>query len=43
MKDIKIFACNSAEEFTKNICEYLGIQMGKKIVLNLQMITALYN
>ena len=30
MKDIKIFACNSAEEFTKNICEYLGIQMGKK-------------
>ena len=30
MKDIKIFACNSAEEFTKNICEYLGIQMGQR-------------
>ena len=30
MKDIKIFACNSAEKFTENVCEYLGIQMGKK-------------
>ena len=30
MKDIKIFACNSAEEFTKNMCQYLGIQMGEK-------------
>lgn len=30
MKDIKIFACNSAEEFTKNICGYLGIQMGER-------------
>ncbi len=30
MKDIKIFACNSAEEFTKEICENLGIEMGKK-------------
>ena len=30
MKDIKIFACNSAEEFTKNMCDYLGIQMGER-------------
>ena len=30
MKDIKIFACNSAEEFTKEICENLGVEMGKK-------------
>lgn len=30
MKDIKIFACNSAEEFTKNICDYLEIPMGEK-------------
>lgn len=30
MKNIKIFACNSAEEFTKNICDYLEIPMGEK-------------
>ena len=30
MKDIKIFACNSAENFTKEICDNLGIEMGKK-------------
>ena len=30
MKDIKIFACNSAEKFTEEICENLGLEMGKK-------------
>ena len=30
MKNIKVFACNSAEEFTKEICDNLGIEMGKK-------------
>lgn len=30
MKDIKIFACNSAEEFTKEICDTLGLPLGKK-------------
>lgn len=30
MKDIKIFACNSAESFTKEICDTLGLPMGKK-------------
>ena len=30
MEDIKIFACNSAERFTKNVCEYLGISMGER-------------
>ena len=30
MKDIKIFACNSAEDFTKNVCSYLEIKMGEK-------------
>ena len=29
MKDIKIFACNSAEDFTKEICDYLKLDMGK--------------
>ena len=29
MKDIKIFACKSAEDFTKEICDYLKIEMGK--------------
>lgn len=29
MKNIKIFACNSAEEFTKEICDTLKIPMGK--------------
>lgn len=30
MEDIKIFACNSAEAFTKEICDNLGLPMGKK-------------
>lgn len=30
MNNIKIFACNSAEEFTKEICDNLGISVGKK-------------
>lgn len=30
MKDIKIFACNSAEEFTQEICDTLGLPLGKK-------------
>ena len=29
MKNIKVFACNTAEEFTKEICDSLGIEMGK--------------
>lgn len=29
MKDIKIFACPTAEEFTKEICDTLGLKMGK--------------
>ena len=29
MKDIKIFACPTAEEFTKEICDCLGVEMGK--------------
>ena len=29
MENIKIFACPSAEEFTKEICDNLGIEMGK--------------
>jgi len=29
LKDIKIFACNSAEEFTKEICDTLNLPMGK--------------
>ena len=30
MKDIKIFACNSAEEFTKEICDCLNLPLGEK-------------
>ena len=30
MNNIKIFACNSAEEFTKEICDNLGLSVGKK-------------
>lgn len=30
MKDIKIFACNSAESFTQEICDTLGLPTGKK-------------
>lgn len=29
MENIKIFACNSAENFTKEICDTLGIKMGE--------------
>ena len=29
MNNIKIFACNSAEDFTKEICDNLGLPMGK--------------
>jgi len=29
MKDIKIFACKGAEDFGKEICEHLGLPMGK--------------
>lgn len=29
MKNIKIFACNSAEKFTKEICDYLGLEIGQ--------------
>lgn len=29
MENIKIFSCNSAEKFTKNVCDYLGIKMGE--------------
>ncbi len=29
MKNIKIFACPTAEEFTEEICNYLGIKIGK--------------
>ena len=29
MEKIKIFACNSAQEFTKEICDCLNIEMGK--------------
>ena len=29
MKNIKIFACNTAEDFTKEICDYLKVDMGK--------------
>ena len=30
MENIKIFACNSAEKFTKKICENLGIEIGER-------------
>ncbi len=29
MNNIKIFACPTAEEFTQEICDSLGIEMGK--------------
>lgn len=29
MENIKIFACNTAEDFTKEICDYLKMPMGK--------------
>ena len=30
MEKIKIFACNSAEDFTKEICDTLGLKVGQK-------------
>ena len=30
MNKIKVFACNSAEKFTKEVCDCLGIPMGEK-------------
>ena len=30
MQNIKIFACNSAEDFTKEMCDNLGLPLGKK-------------
>lgn len=33
MKNIKIFSCPSAENFTKEICEYLKLPMGKMNVM----------
>ena len=30
MQDIKIFACNSAEGFTKEICDNIGLPLGEK-------------
>ncbi len=29
MKEIKVFACNTAEEFTKEVCDCLKIEIGK--------------
>ena len=33
MRDIKIFACPSAENFTDEVCEYLGLKKGRMKVL----------
>ena len=33
MKNIKIFACRSAENFTKEICDYLKLPMGEMEIL----------
>ncbi|MBO5476884.1 MAG: ribose-phosphate pyrophosphokinase [Clostridia bacterium] len=33
MKDIKIFACTTAEDFTKEICDYLGLPLGQMNVM----------
>ena len=30
MNNLKIFACNSAEDFAKKVCNELGIELGKK-------------
>ena len=30
MENIKIFSCDSAEDFTKEICDNLGLKVGKK-------------
>ena len=29
MKNIKIFSCPTAEDFTNEICDYLNLPMGK--------------
>ena len=33
MKNIKVFACTTAESFTKEICDYLKIPMGKMNIM----------
>ena len=33
MENIKIFACKSAEKFTKEICDYLNLPVGEIIDL----------
>lgn len=33
MKNIKIFACDTAKKFTQEICDYLKIPMGKMKVM----------
>ena len=30
MRDIKIFACNTAEKFTEEVCNCLNLKMGEK-------------
>ena len=30
MNNLKIFACNSAEEFAEKVCKELGVELGKK-------------
>ena len=30
MENIKVFACNSAEDFAENVCKNLGIEVGKR-------------
>ena len=33
MNNLKIFACSSAEDFAKSVCDELGIRLGKKEVM----------
>ncbi len=33
MKNVKVFACRTAEDFTKEICDSLGIKMRKNRVI----------
>ena len=37
MKNIKIFACTTAEEFTKEICEYLDLPLGQMNVMKFKI------
>ena len=30
MNNLKIFACNSAENFASEVCSHIGLQLGKK-------------